>query len=161
MTKSKRPIRIAAYVSLLLGVPIGAWLSNSLTATAIVVLIYMLLLVPIGILRMVDFYRTNDGTTLFGCAFNALFRVPLALFGLVSLVIGMAIIVWVLYNVFVERQRQYTGPRFILGLGSFGIGAPLVVYGWVTLRSAVRRIQEVTLSPDGKQESDGEAREDR
>jgi hypothetical protein len=117
-------------------------------------ILYMFLLIPIEILRSIDFYRTNDGATLLRRIFNALFRVPLALFGLVCLVAGVAIIGWVAYNVFVERQKEYTGPRFIFGLGSFGIGAPLVLYGWFTLRSVARRRKE--LSPEEQEEFEHE-----
>jgi hypothetical protein len=86
--------------------------------------------------------------------FNILFRVPLALFGLLCLVAGVAIIGWVIYNVFVERQKEYSGPRWILGLGSFGVGVPLMLYGWFTLRSVVRR--KVELSPEEQEEFEHE-----
>jgi hypothetical protein len=86
------------------------------------------------------------------------FALPLALFGFVCLFAGVAIIGWVLYNVFVERQKEYGGPSFLFGLGSFGIGAPLVLYGWFTLRSAARRKEEVVLS--GEEEAEFEREED-
>jgi hypothetical protein len=106
--------------------------------------------------RLIDFYRTNDGTTFLRRIFNVLFRVPLALLGLVCLVAGVTIIGWVIYNVFIERQKQYTGPTFIIGLGSFGVGVPLVVYGWFTLRSVLRRREEVALSPEEQEEFEHE-----
>jgi len=56
--------------------------------------------------------------------------------------------------------QRYTGPRFVFGWGSFGIGGPLVIYGWLTVRSAVRRKEEVALSPDEQEESDREENED-
>ena len=43
--------------------------------------------------EMIDFYRMNDRTTLFAGTFNTLFRLPLAIFGFVCLVTGIAIIV--------------------------------------------------------------------
>jgi hypothetical protein len=126
------------------------------TASAVLGIVYIFLLIPFGILRMIDFYRTNDGTTLLSRIFNALFRVPLALFGAVCLVAGVAIIGWVLYNLLVERQKEYSGPGFVFGLSSFGVGVPLVLYGWFTLRSVVRRKQEVVLSPEEQEESEHE-----
>jgi hypothetical protein len=105
---------------------------------------------------MIDFYRTNDGATLFRRIFNAVFRVPLAMFGFVCLVAGVAIIGWVLYNVFVERQKEYSGPRFIIGEGSFGVAVPLVLFGWFTIRSVVRRKKDVVLSPDEQKEFEHE-----
>jgi type IV secretory pathway TrbL component len=51
------------------------------------------------------------------------------LMGLLASVIGTAIIVWVLYNVFIEVQPEYTGPTLIASLGSFGISIPMVGIG--------------------------------
>ena len=84
--------------------------------------------------------------------FNALFRVPLALFGLVCIVAGGSVIGWVLYNVFIERRKEYAGPHLVFGLGSFGVGVPLVLYGWFTLRSAVRRKEDIILSAEEQAE---------
>jgi hypothetical protein len=137
-------------------VPVIALLIDNETVTVVVGLAYMLLLIPIGILRMIELYRANDGTTVFSRIFNVLFRLPLAVFGLVCLVVGVGIICWVLYNVFVERQEEYTGPSFITGLGSFGISVPLIAFGWFTLRSSFRRKEEVVLSPEEHEEFDHE-----
>jgi hypothetical protein len=153
---SRASIRIAAYLLVYLGVPVLASKVPNQTVGTVLGIVYIILLIPFGILRMIDFYRTNDGTTLLSRIFNALFRVPLALFGFVCLMAGIAIIGWVLYNVFVERQKEYSGPHLIFGLGSFGVGVPLVLYGWFTLRSAARRKEELTLSPEEQEEFDHE-----
>lgn len=39
-----------------------------------------------------------------------LLRVPQLLFGLLAVGIGLALAVWVLYNTFIERQPEYSGP---------------------------------------------------
>jgi hypothetical protein len=153
---SRASIRIAAYLLVYLGVPVLASKAPNQTVGSVLGIVYIILLIPFGILRMIDFYRTNDGTTLLSRIFNALFRVPLALFGLVCLMAGIAIIGWVLYNVLVERQKEYSGPHLIFGLGSFGVGVPLVLYGWFTLRSVARRKEDVTLSPEEQEEFDHE-----
>lgn len=136
---AKALIRAAAYLLVYLGLPVVASEVSNQTVGAVLGIVYILVLIPFGILRTIDFYRTNDGTTLFSRIFNALFRVPLALFGLVCLMAGITIIGWVLYNVFFERQRDYSGPQYVFGLGSFGVGVPLVLYGWFTLQSVARR----------------------
>lgn len=56
-------------------------------------------------------------------------------FGLLSASIGVAIVAWVLYNHFVERQDSYTGHALLV---SFGVGPALVGYGVSLVRSAVR-----------------------
>jgi hypothetical protein len=136
--------RVAVYLLVYLGVPLAVSMIHNQTADTVLVIVYIYLFIPFAILRAIDFYRTNDDTTKFGRVFNIVFRVPLALFGLTCLVVGVAIIGWVLYNVFVQRQKEYSGPSFIFGLGSFGVGAPLVLYGWFALRSVLRRKKEFT-----------------
>ena len=150
--KSRVLLRIIAYLLIYLGVPAFGLMLNHETITAVLAIVYTFLLIPFGILRVIDFYRTNDGKTMLSRVFNVVFRVPLAVFGFVCLVAGIAIIGWVLYNVFVERQKEYSGPPFILGLASFGFGVPLVLYGWLTLRSVARRKAQVTLSPEERDE---------
>jgi hypothetical protein len=152
----KSLIRVVVYLLVYLGVPVVAVSLNNETLGAVLGIVYISLLIPFGILKLIDFYRTNAGSTLFSSIFNALFRVPVALFGLVCLVAGVAIIGWVLYNVFVERQKEYSGPRFIVGFGSFGAAVPLVLYGWLTLRSVLRRRNSAALSPEQQQEFERE-----
>jgi hypothetical protein len=149
-------MKLAAYLLVYLGVPVLASIVPNETFGAVLGIIYIFLLIPFGILRLIDFYRTNDASTPLSRVFNAVFRVPLALFGLVCLVAGVAIIGWVLYNVFVERKKEYTGPQRVLGWSSFGVAVPLVVYGWFTLRSVARRKPEVILSPEELEEFDHE-----
>jgi len=156
MKNWKKLIRVAAWLLVYLGVPVVASMVTDQTVSAVLGIVYIFLLIPLGILRLIDFYRTNQGTTLLSRLFNAAFRVPLAFFGLVCLLAGIALIGWVLYNVFVSRQKEYTGPHLVLGLGSFGVGVPLVLFGWFTLRSVFRRKEVVTLSPEEQEELEHE-----
>jgi hypothetical protein len=89
---TKTAIRILAYLLVYLGLPLVAGMISHETVSAVLAIIYILVLIPFGILRLIDFYRSNDGTTLPRRVFNVLFRVPLALFGLVCLVAGAGII---------------------------------------------------------------------
>src|SRR6185437_11721135 len=109
----KASLRFVVYLLVYLGVPVVASKVQNQTTGAVLGIVYIILLVPFAILRAIDFYRTNDGTTLFSRVFNMVFRVPLALFGLTCLVTGIVIIGWVLYNVFVQRQKEYSGPQLI------------------------------------------------
>jgi hypothetical protein len=152
----KATIVVTAYLLVYLGVPVVASKAPNQTAGTVLGIVYIFLLIPFGILRMIDFYRTNNGLTLPARIFNVVFRVPLALFGLMCVLTGVSLIGWVLYNMFVERQKDYSGPRFILGWSSFGVGVPLVLYGWFTLQSAARRKKKANLSPEEQDEFDHE-----
>jgi hypothetical protein len=149
-------MKLAAYLLVYLGVPVAASKVPNETARTVLGIVYIFLLIPFGILRAIEYYRTNDGTTLLSRIFNIVFRVPLALFGLLCIVAGISIIGWVLYNVLVERQKEYNGPHFVFGWGSFGVAVPLVLYGWFTMRSVARRKKEVILSPEEQEEFDHE-----
>lgn len=61
--------------------------------------------------------------------FGFLFRL---VFGLLAVMIGLSIIMWVLYNHVVERQPEFTGPRFF---GGFGIALPMLSVGIYWLRN--------------------------
>lgn len=74
-------------------------------------------------------------------ALGIIMGVPQALFGLVCAVAGTGIVVWVLYNIFVQRQPEFTG-----GFLSFGIGPALILFGLGWLITAFRRDSD---GPDG------------
>src|SRR5690606_18916109 len=84
--------------------------------------------VPLILVAWVDVARTLSevpAKSWGGRALRILTRGPQALFGLVTLLIGLAIIAWVLYNSFVERQPQYRG-----GFLTFGVSTLFVAMGW-------------------------------
>ena len=64
-----------------------------------------------------------------------LLSLPQAILGFVSVLLGLAIILWVAYNFLVERQPQFSGGL----LPSLGVGPALLVAGWWWLRSAFRK----------------------
>lgn len=91
---------------------------------------------PFVILYWIDLgreIRSAPGLGRLGRALGILMGVPQALFGLLCAAIGLAMIVWVLYNTFVERQPEYTG-----GFLTLGIGPVLVLFGLGWLVSAFR-----------------------
>jgi len=150
-------MKVVIYLLVYLGVPvlIGLLPREHIAATVLGIA-YIFLAIPFAILRVIDLYRRNEGTTFLSRVFNVVFRVPLAFFGFVCVAAGFSIIAWVLYNVFVQRQKEYTGPNWIFGFGSFGVAVPLVIYGWATLRSAWRRKEQITPTPEELEEFEHE-----
>jgi hypothetical protein len=63
-----------------------------------------------------------------------LMGLPQALFGVLCAGVGSVIVIWVLYNTFVERQPQYNG-----GFLTLGIGPTLILFGLGWLSTAFRR----------------------
>lgn len=63
-----------------------------------------------------------------------LMGVPQALFGLLCLGSGVAIICWVIYNTFWHRDPHYTG-----GFLTFGVGPVLTLFGAGWIYDAFRR----------------------
>jgi hypothetical protein len=141
-------MKVAIYMLVLVGVPILASVLLNETARSILAISYLFLVIPYGIVKSIEYYRTNLGNSAVSRTFNVIFRVPLGLFGMICLLGGFSIMGWVLYNVFIHREKEYTGPRVVTGLSSFGVGVPLVVYGYATLRSVFRRQEEIVLDAE-------------
>ena len=73
--------------------------------------------------------------------FGFIFRL---VFGLLGVLFGTAIIIWVLYNYLVERLPEFSGPRVF---GGFGAAVPMLTFGIYWLRNLRRK-------PDDKSEHD-------
>lgn len=86
---------------------------------------------PISILSYLDFVRARAAASPTITPTTRVFAAPVALLGLASLAIGLALIGWVLFNVFIERQPSYTGDAV---WPSFGVGPLLIIFGWRQLR---------------------------
>jgi hypothetical protein len=99
-------------------------------------LVALFLGVPLTILFYVDFVRARAAASPTVTRSTRALAAPIALFGLISLAIGLALIGWVLYNVFVERMPSYRSDTW---LPSFGIGPLLVLFGWRQLRRPFSR----------------------
>lgn len=67
---------------------------------------------------------------------GVLFGIPQALLGLTSIAIGIALVVWVPYRIFIEGASDYAG-----GLGALGLGASLISFGFFWVALAFKRSQ--------------------
>ncbi len=61
--------------------------------------------------------------------FGFIFRL---VFGVLGVLFGTSIIIWVLYNYLVKRQPEFSGPRFFSG---FGAAVPMLTMGIYWLRN--------------------------
>jgi hypothetical protein len=105
----------------------GGW------SSALVVLL-ILLAFPIFIMSWFDFtkeLRDLNSHNIILKLFLFFFGVPQALFGLLSIAIGLSLIAWVVYNSLIEIQPQYTG-----GFLAFGFGPGMVLLGYILVRGA-------------------------
>ncbi|MCB1037856.1 MAG: hypothetical protein KDD47_28740 [Acidobacteria bacterium] len=98
----------------------------------------LLLGIPICILLYWDFIRAfgEYPETRPKGVVAVLLAAPVAILGAISLLFGVAIILWVLYNLLVERQPEFQGPALLAG---FGLGPGLIAFGWHLIRSPYSR----------------------
>jgi hypothetical protein len=73
--------------------------------------------------------------------FGFIFRL---VFGLLGVLFGAAIIIWVVYNYLVKRLPEFSGPRVF---GGFGAAVPMLTVGIYWLRN-------LKSKPEGKSERD-------
>ena len=67
-----RPMKVAVYLLVYLGMPVAASKVPNEAVRSVIGIVYIFLLIPFGILRAIDYYRTNDGTTWLSRVFNVL-----------------------------------------------------------------------------------------
>ncbi|HYW77425.1 MAG TPA: hypothetical protein VFA48_12555 [Gammaproteobacteria bacterium] len=111
---------------------------NNSSVSTVLAIAFVLVWIPVFLLTVRDrLVRKRAGLTADSRVQRALYSCPDILLGSFSLVFGLMMIIWVLYNVFLRRLPEYTGPSIVDSLGSFGIGVPLLLYGLDRIRSAL------------------------
>ena len=54
------------------------------------------------------------------------------IFGLLAISIGIVLILWILYNILIERQLEFSMPMLFSG---FGLGPSMLIFGLYCLKS--------------------------
>ena len=95
------------------------------------IFLFFVILLPLLVLTSRDALAAlNDSNN--GSLFaRFLASLPTLVFGLLSTGIGLAIVIWILYNFFIERQPEFTGVSIFAG---FGIAPALIIFGLSTLK---------------------------
>ena len=103
--------------------------------------VFIFIGIPVLILTWIefgDYLRTKENASLLVRTIGFIFGVPQALFGLISLGIGLAIVLWVLYNTFIEQQKEYSGGFLTLGM------SPLfIMFGLFLIKSAFNKNRNI------------------
>lgn len=100
-------------------------------------ILFIFLGLPIFILSWIDLgyhLKELDNPSLLIKFIIIIFATPQALLGLVAFLSGASIIVWVIYNTFIETLPQYRG-----GILTFGLAPALLLFGLYWLRTAFSR----------------------
>jgi hypothetical protein len=70
--------------------------------------------------------------------FGLVMGIPQALLGLTCVAFGLAMIAWVLYNSFIERQPEYSGGFLTFGIGPLSL---MLGVGWLLDAFRVSKIR--------------------
>jgi len=140
---SFRPFAIALGCTVAL---IGAapWIPNSQVG-GIAAIVSILIGLPVSILLYRDGLRASHRAGPAGAGKWAVLALPLRLLGGFSLLSGVAILVWVAYNVFIERQRQFTGMKSFTQLA---VPVLLISFGWRWLRRPLESSEDDSEAPN-------------
>ena len=128
---------------LLFALPPLAIVLNHDVISFVLIIGWTFAIIPLLMLRAIDFFRSGEKSS--PAWIKNVMRVPIALLGILSFSIGLAIVAWCLYNVVIQRMPEYSGPSDAVGLwlSGFGIAPVLLTFGWYLLRLSVRRLNEL------------------
>lgn len=112
------------------------WLPND-TVAAIAAIVAIFLGLPLSLLLYRDAVRTRvEQNPARSPRSLVVLALPIRLLGLVSLTIGVAIVAWVVYNLLVARQSEFTG---VLSPLQLVVPILLIGFGWRCLRAPLSR----------------------
>ena|SRR5436309_49833 len=132
-----KPFGIAA------GVTVAAFSSAfwiPISDVAVVVAIASLFLgLPITILLYRDGIRAVQAGDGRATITTTVLSLPVRILGGTSFIAGVAILLWLAYNIFIERQPQFTGPQTI---GQIILPIVLILFGYRWMRRPLARADE-------------------
>ncbi|QSX42399.1 hypothetical protein [Shewanella cyperi] len=135
---AKRLLYIAsAFLAVLILIPVIGRLANSYVGYFL--FLEFVVLLPLLVLMSADALHALDvdpgGKKAARVAVRLIASGPVLVFGLLGIICGGAGIVWVLYNLLIERQPEFNGSFY----AGFGIGPAVLLFGIAKVLSVFRR----------------------
>jgi hypothetical protein len=124
-------------------IAVAPWIPNS-DVGAIAAIVSIFVGLPVSILLYRDGLRANQGVGRAEGRKWAVLVFPLRLLGGISLLSGVAILAWVGYNVFIERQREFTGVK---SYSQLALPVLLISFGWSWLRRPLESSEDGARHP--------------
>jgi hypothetical protein len=97
-------------------------------------IVWIFVSIPVSILVFLDWFRSPSTGGLHRALRNVA-RVPVLLFGGLALLIGVAVLVWIAYNLLIERQPQFRWTS----LEGVGAMAAMIMFGIHLVRASLGR----------------------
>ena len=131
---SRPSLRYRLALALLIGPPVlQAVFRSDETIASILVIFWIFVSVPIGILVTLDWFRYAAHSTRAARLFRHILRGPIFLLGAVAVVIGVSVLAWAAYNLLWERQPEFRWS----GQPALGTMVSLIVFGVYLMTLAV------------------------
>ena len=97
-------------------------------------IVWIFVCIPVSILVFLDWFR-SPSTGGLDRALKNVARVPVLLFGGLAVLSGVAVLVWITYNLLIERQPQFRWTS----LEGISAMAAVIMFGTHLIRASLRR----------------------
>lgn len=137
-------------LTLLIVLPPAAIALNHEVVSALLMIGWTVIVIPLCILQAIDFFRNNHSPR--PVWVKNIIRIPIALLGLLSLLSGVSIIAWCAYNLAGLRTPEFSGSidTLRLLLCVFFVAPMLIGFGRYLLRLSLSRVDKPEEKPLGK-----------
>ena len=115
-------------------IPILGTVINSDLLLLILVIIWICI-IPTGIVLWIDWYRNEVNKKSDSKIFKGIIKISIAGLGFMSIFLGVMIIGWIIYNIFIEKQKNYIKSVEILS--HIGTGSMFIGFGFYLLKISI------------------------
>jgi hypothetical protein len=97
-----------------------------------VAIVWLFVSIPVSILVFLDWFR-SPSTGGLGRGMRNIARVPVFLFGVIAVLIGVGVLAWIAYNLLIERQSEFRWT-----IEAVGAMASIIIFGIHLIRVSLR-----------------------